>query len=758
MLTLITLLSVCLSAPVELSAPVGERAAVMYLPQIHPEITEIWAREIEGDLTVLNSRDSRQIREVNAVHRGGGDWLVRIHLRSAQTHAIVEVDNNLLLIRVAPGAKEPSSLPTVAPSMESLLAGSTPVDEPEPLPVMNFLHGEALSFRLEPEDHPLAFASPDWLGEGSWAELDTARLRLLDARTCGSRCGAAEAEQLYELGWRYMGLEWYREGRHYLEQLSTQPGIDPVQVSLSRARSAIATRRWDEARKHLADAWSQGAAAPDVVEGLAVVSLATGDPARAPTGRLLAALTAEPYARLLAVELLQIDGQYSETIPLLKPLLNEELWLTPEELEARQLALLPPVEGEEEAAEEEEEAEEDAADAVPIVEIGPAPFRRASLRLGDALLLSGEVELARRAWQTAPAELGELRIVYSELYLRGPATWVQVVPGLQQLTRREGEMAAEALYLVAQIDASLGIDVDAITSLLRFIDEHPQLARRSDVYARLWALYASRARRLHTTGRWSQLAALHDHAWRPQLHDYVDDPYVLWKVADAYEAMGLPLQAVETLSLAFEVMVSEEEDDLEMVLHLAWLYEKIGAHREGLKTLRYLRREGIPDGREGEVALLTGRLLLANGEEQAAIASLRQALRDPRYRDEAAVMLGVIDAEAGRCGAAAAILSANLMNEANKAEWKDSYPYLALARCQGQLGRYADAIAAAQEVVARASSEQEARYAGYLITLYSDGQGELLEGMSESEDIWSALAREQHATRAFQESLDERKY
>ena len=59
-----------------------------------------------------------------------------------------------------------------------------------------------------------------------------------------------------------------------------------------------------------------------MVEGFGVISLATGVPSRSLTSQVLSRVTGRPEALLLAAELLQRDGYYKESRPLLEALVG----------------------------------------------------------------------------------------------------------------------------------------------------------------------------------------------------------------------------------------------------------------------------------------------------------------------------------------------------------------------------------------------------------------------------------------------------
>jgi tetratricopeptide (TPR) repeat protein len=689
----------------ELSVEVGEHARVTHMPTINKGVSELAVRDSEGDIYQLRGRRTPGIKNIDVVFRGEGYWLLRARVSQPDTRVEGNIEDGNLTLTIVPGERLERTPPGEVLPLEVLLSGDVPVEFPDPLPTINFLYGEAISFKLKPEDYPLGFATPGWLDGGTRSDLNTARKKLLSAQSCGEPCKAQAADALYELGWRYLDMGWGHEAHHYLSKLSTNPGdINRSQIAMSQAYSGIATGQYEQARNRLTLAYALGAPEDAVVEGLAVVTLATAQPARVAIARKLASLTADPQALMLVGELLQIEGRYEESIPYYAEIF--------ENLEGDDLA-------------------------------------RASLRMGDAVLLSGDIDRARALWNTAPEELSAFRSIYGELYRLGPAAWVAIAPQLRTLAQLDGEVAAESLYLVSRIDAELGIDIDAIEDLSDLLDAHPRLSVTSDAPALLWQLYSDRVRRLHSDESWYRLAALHESAWRAELIDEVDETDILWSVARAYEALGLPRQAIQALSLGLEVVIAAGENHPDMTLHLAHLYQESGACEDGLKTIRYLKsiRTDIP---RSEMGLLTGRMLISCERSDEAVPHLRKARASAETAEEAALLLATIDAKSGRCGAAIAPLKALLM--APDAQWTDPDAGLSLTRCLAEVGRMGEAAAVAEALSQRAGSEEASRYADYLSSLYREDPNLMEPG----EDIWGAVTADRAAVSELESVLKKR--
>lgn len=696
---ILLLLSVLANAQPELSIGVGEHASISRMPTIHPGLAELSLREVEGDLNLLQGRRTPSIKKIEVLYRGGGDWFLRILLVSERTRVQGSVEDGQLSLSVLNGAHPARAPIGEVPTLEELLYEDLPDEPGDVLPEPFFLHGDALAVRMPITEYALGFTTPGWLWGGTRADLDTARKQMLEARSCGRACEGALGDAIYEVGWRYMGLGWSREGFHYLNRLTKNPGtIPPDQILVSQAQAAIATRQFDIARQWLTEAADAGAPELAVVEGLAAISLVTGDPARAPTARKLASLTADPKTMLLVGEMLQLEDRFSESVPYLKKGLIG--------------------------------AEDDV-------------LARTSLRLGDAALVAGDLDTAWGWWGDGPKSLSTYREIYGELYRFGASAWTAIEPQLNQLTSEQGQVAAEATYLLARIDGQLGIDTDAIANLTLLLDRHPRIGLASDAPERLWSIYKERVRRLHQEESWYRLAALHESGWRPVLKDYIDDPLVLWKVADAYEALGLIRPAIDVLTLGLESVLTENNTQPEMTLHLARLYQDSGSCADGLKTLNFLKgsASNLP---VGEVALLTGDMLVSCDRSKEAIAHLQRALGTPAVADDARAILAQLDARAGRCPAAIPVLRRHFAREDVS---PDSDAGLLLARCLAEEGALEEAAAVATAVATTSPSIEITRYASYLSSLYSGSPEDLEAG----EDIWGSIAAERVAA----ESLDE---
>ena len=87
----------------------------------------------------------------------------------------------------------------------------------------------------------------------------------------------------------------------------------------------------------------------------------------------------------------------------------------------------------------------------------PKLQQRLALRLGDASLVVGELDAAKKYWLMAPDDLNSVRQTLALMLEKGTEYWVQSIPTLYQTSQTSSyEARAEATYLIAQINTSIG--------------------------------------------------------------------------------------------------------------------------------------------------------------------------------------------------------------------------------------------------------------------------------------------------------------
>jgi hypothetical protein len=691
--------------------PVPSGAQVERHAQVRERKVEAVVRGLgEQDLSsVLSGRSNPFMIDMNAWSSGSGTWIIDAMMRKPEWDLRIVVEDGHLVIDVVEGIISLSDANEDQLTVQALVDGNVPNTRSKTVyPALVFLNGDALSFAMEADDFVPLLPVPAALPRPNWFAIDRARSSMLSATT---EVGLAQAR--YELGWLYLEKGFTREGRYYLELLADNAGaLRPVDVALARSRAALACSRWDEAREHLREAYRFGARESAIVEGFGVVALETGIPGRALTAQVMARVTGRPEALLLAAELLQRDGHYAESRSLLESLAGR-------------------VDG-------------DTA-------------QRVALRLGDARVIAGERDSAVRAYRDAPPGLSDIRVLYVDLLEKGYGEWAANVPKLSLMTKEKGEVGAEALYLLAQVDSVLGSRVDAISDLSSLIRRHRQIAIKSDVPERLWKVYKERQTILHRHKKWFDMASLHEGAWHPVLRRSVEDVTVLFGVVDAFEELGLTQRALSLSQQIRALMAKTGGDDTQLVINLARLYLENKRFNAARETIGFLRRNRLPRDRASEVAMISAKVFEAAGDVAGTARELRLASRDPEYRAEAVVWMARIDAEAGRCGVAVPVLWRELMSDVGRTSFKDSAPYLALARCLTAAGDGARAAQAAKAASGRSDSEEEVRYATYLAASASEWKdGAARETLTDGTDVWAELSKDQARAKEFQDAVDQR--
>jgi tetratricopeptide (TPR) repeat protein len=711
------ILSVAMAAgePGVLELAVGDDAQVQQFRVVQPGRGQVMVHGCERDLrAALEGRTTQGILELSVVGVGDRSWYFQVQLSDERSELVARVEDGTLFLTSRAAEPLEDRLGLTPVGIELLLAGEDlPGAEDPPAMPMIFLHGQALLPAVDPSEYqPLLPVYAPGVGPGSWSAIDEARQVYLESSSPRER-----AQAVYALGWNYLKLGFSREARYYFDELpSFAESFDPQVIAMTRARVAMMLGAWDEARSHLVEGHDAGASPEQVLESLALVSLATADPPATATAHALLAASGRPEAWLLAAELLQRDNHFEDSIEVLQGL---ETRVQPE--------LRPMV----------------------------------SLRLGDALLATQDMEGAARAYSRAPEELGGLRKLHGQLLTLPSPAWPRVIPPLRMLASGDGPQAAEALYLLAQVNILFGETTSAMADLKELEEDYPAVFERSDAGERQLRLYFDALDAMHRQLRWVDIAAMHRQTWSRQLLDRTTEHAPLLQVADAFEAMGLPEEARRVLGDAFYVLSSQEGDDPLLVFRLAQLYADAGRHAEALETLEYLGRRELPLEYRGQRTLLRGRILEATGDDAAALEAYKSAARFAETRDAAQIQLALRDAKAGRCSQAIPSLQRLLMPTRKLTRISDPLPFLALARCLMAEGREAEAAEVAREAAGRIESPGDARHAAYIGVGPADGQSPATtmsrQALLSERDIWALLGQEDMEAAAFEAQVVSRR-
>lgn len=628
------------ASTIELSTTPGARAVV--LPGTEPRTVEIGVYGNRAPLMPqLDDREGAHLLGAEVVAVGGGTAYLSLHLDRDDLGVRVEETTHGFALHIGP-------LRAATPPVEEQpLRGPRRAAVPPQLPLTP-LRGDASTALLRPRDLPVpagVWPPPDGVDPAlevpaeSWSAVEGYRHTLADPQH--------RAFAVYQLGSAHLELGWPREALYYFHMLleaEPRPWPDGA-VELQAARAALALGRWDEARELCWTALDGDGADQAPLACLGAVALASGDPAPTPVGRALAE-DDSPMRRLMAAQLLLVDHRYDEALPILEGVL--------------------------------EALDGDALD-------------RARLSLGDAHYQLGDSEAAHEAWRTVEGfelrRLGKLRRMLAGVVLTPRNSWTSVVVELDQLSREDGPMGAEAAYMLAQIHEGYGDPGSAAVALNTAWDAYPAHVLRSDVPERLLAACESRVEQLHGVQRWADLVAWAGVCWRHELDALSAGPRVLERTASALEELGLPHRALEMQRRATQVWAQANRDDPAALLRLAELFVRVGRPVESLDTLDYLA--GVSDSAplRSRMELLRGDAHDALGDDDAARAAWLRARRDPEQREPASTRLAVASARAGDCA------SASRLAPAGPTEAR-----LVLARCWLDAGRPERALSAAAEV------------------------------------------------------------
>ncbi len=701
--------------PGTLEVAVDPGAELQLFREVQPGQPHLMVHDCPEDLAgLLEDRTTEGFLEIDVTGVGNQSWYLRFQLSRPSLVLDATLKDGALRLSTSPRQERAAPLPVEALTVERLLAGEDlPQAGPAPAMPMVFLHGEALLPSMDPSSYqPLLPVFAPGVSPGSWWAIDRARETYLEGGSTRE-----QAEAVYALGWNYLELGFAREARYYFDLLPAYDhAFDPTVIALTRARVAMRLGDWEGARLHLIEGWERGASPEQVLESLALVSLATSSPPPTATAHALLGASGRPEAWLLAAELLQRANHFDRSIAVLQGL--------------------------------EPRVQEELRSAV-------------ALRLGDALLATGDSDGAMRAYQRAPEEQVRLRRLHADLLELPSTSWPQVIPPLRDLARADSAEGAEALYLLAQVNILFGETTSAMEDLKELEERFPATFARSDAGRRQLDLYFESLVSLHEQLRWVDIASLHRQTWSRELLNLTTDHRPLLLVADAFEAMGLPEEARRVLGDAFYVLSTHEGEDPTLVFRLAQLYADAGRSAEALETLEYLEQHELPAGFRGRQALLRGEILAVQGDDAGALASYRTAASFSDTRDQAQIALALRDAEAGRCRQAIPSLQRLLMPTRKLSRVSDPLPFLALARCLMSEGREAEAAAVAREAAGRIEQPEDARHAAYI----GVGPGEegspaatmSRQALLSERDIWALLGQEELEAAAFSKEVEARR-
>lgn len=712
----------------------GPRARVQTLPMVSATRQQ-WV--IHESAYALNDQlsDSLFIPGVEAIDLygvGGGSWMVTLQLTEPGLVGSWREEAGAWVLELRPGnpviVQTPDALDLQtliqAPPERSVQRVSKSSLQP--------LSGLASTLALEPQEVDPAF--PVWTPNLPAEARDSLRYdptptpytidRYREALTHPDPYVEAAARYRIAQAHEHLGLN--REAAYYYRSVMALDAPWPRDVlPLALARAEIRSGDIDAAREACEQAWGVSRARSEqVATCLGLVSLESAQPAPAAVGRVLANSSGHPLHLLLAAQLLQADGYHAEAQPLLETA----------------LAVV---------------AEED-------------PLRRHILAsLGDSYLHQGRLGEASDMWRAVghAGELGDVVWLRQRMLVMveaGPGEWPMHLPDLDAFVARGGEGSAEALYLEAQVGETLGDDEAAADALIQLVDHHRRVASANAVPTQLWGVLVRRLEALHRQGRTLDLIAVYRRYYRSSLEDVILDPTPLGLVVEAYDAAGLPEQAMRTQRDLFAIQTRLGQSDPASLLRLARLYEEADRHEDALATLDFLAGQGSPRELEGERQLLLGRVFMSLGQEEEGLAAWERAERTTEHRVEAQLLTALHVANEDCLGATEALEAiVALRPEPGLQPLRTGEAHLVLARCQLELGEAAKAAKSAEEAAGRSPDPHTQRYANFLAAqaARSEGQepGMLAKALESEEDLWSEVYKGLSEDDAFRAELAARR-
>jgi len=383
----------------------------------------------------------------------------------------------------------------------------------------------------------------------------------------------------------------------------------------------------------------------------------------------------------------------------------------------------------------------------------PKLQERLALRLGDASLVVGELDAAKKYWLLAPPDLNSVRQTLAQMLEKGTEYWVQSIPTLYQVSQTSSyEARAEAAYLIAQINTSLGTWKESMILWSDFMEDYPDLAKRADVGQILWRMYSQRIRALTKQEDWKEIVENHELIWSKDLKDFIDEPLILVYVADAYKKMGFTQDALKVLFIGFRALNMRNIYAPDLLLDLAEMYGEINRPNDGLSTLDILEQKKVPNYMVGQIAYLRGRLYEDLNDLENAEKYYRQAMRSSKIADKSRFDLASMFAENQMCAKAVGLTSGVFVQRPSIQDVGSPLPFLNLAQCFLERGRKTEGILLLNYSQERAVTEDERLRARYLLAEYGDPNSiELKEG--EEETLWGALIKENQDMENFQREL-----
>lgn len=691
---------------------VSPDATVQVLPRTQPRTVEIVVLSNDKPLDVqLEHQRTAHVSESWSATAGSGTWFITLYVSGPEIDVRAQREADGRVAFVTRELSGPVRRVEVAPpSVEALLADRVVRRPARPARMpLNHLSGDAWIPKLDPRVVRLPVEAWRPLGDVG-DETDPRTIDGIRKRLVTTEDPARRTALLQHLGLAHQAMGLHREARFYFDEVARQRTDWPAAaVNLHRADAALATGRWDDARQRCRDARAGGADDVATLTCLGGLSLATGHPAPTPTARALLAVADKPEAKLVASQLLVIDGRTGEARPVVASLDGlPEAWMA---------------------------------------------WRDATL--GDVLYAEGDLEGARSAWRDVgtSGELGRLGAQRARLFRlagQAPSSWAGELPSLDRDAALPRSPGAEAHYLAAQIASTYDEADEAARHLTALVDRRPEITRVSDVGSRLLQVCDRRLKQLHRAERPIDEAAFYLDCWRPELDRMAIDVQAVQGVSEAFEELGLMDRALRVQRDVTASLARENREEPGALARLAHLYNEAGRHEEALETIAYTRRIRTARAVDGTLSLVEAQALNELGRPERAQAAWRRAEGDETTRADAQVQRALALAQGERCTDALPVLERFADGDADLQQGTvtQQEARLAVSRCLLDSGDPARATAVAVVVASQDPTTGWAAQASWIASVAAARQegAPVPEAPVAADPLWAATIEELRAT------------
>lgn len=653
----------------ELRLEPSPEAVVQVLPPVAPARVDVLIHRNTANLRAQVRDRHDGLNSARALDLGG-DWVVTVWLASPTDTAELIPEDGGWRVHAIPAPPRDAGEPPLVATLAELQAGVEPPTCPAPALPLSPLSGRDAIWGFNAQDFVREL--PEWTeaeppGPASWASI--ALLRRVMPRTHAKR---ERARLLYAIGAMHRDLGQARESAFYFDSAATLSAEGEGLAELQRAGALLRVRKWDAAVQAAWDAHDRGAPDESVLEVLAIAAIADAGPPPAAVGRALAAASPRPELQMLAGTLLSRDHCTHEAVHALR-----------------------------------------AAEAG----LSGEPQQVARLLLSDALLLGGtpldaddvlariDTRKLRVQWQGLARARGRLL----PMLLQTPDQWLASVPVLRRASTGEAPDGAESLWLLGQIYEKLGDDRAAIDAYGALIDRYRKLGEGRPG-ERLGALWRARIAALLRMERPVEAMGLHMASWRPILGQQMREPGPLPDLARAYADASLLDRALAVLQDVTDIQGRAGADSHATAVDVAALYLRMGRPQEALDATNWVLRAKVSPALTVAATDLRGRAYAALGRPAEARAAYTALLGDPAVGAHAGVQIGLLDAAAGQCAAAATRLEP-LVDRVSGPEQEQARA--ARDRCLVAIGRAPEASAPPGDATLSAVALEDAADAAF---------------------------------------------